>query len=218
MAILIALVGCWLWLAGTSLSYYTPQLAAVLALTYFGIRFARKKHFLPLTQEQSTPEFALVSAAILLLIGSTGNIESIFFPLAYIHTFFLTMSLKPFQAILVSMAIVLFHFTLLGNATPQSLAQLISLFLMLFVFLFAKKQYEEHLREKAVVEQQEVELSDQQSNAILFITTFLKPKLESLLRLSDYPQENKEVINRQIIIIQDAVEQLLEVVNENKNE
>lgn len=217
-AIFVALICCYLWLAAFGLGYYSPQLAGVLALTYFGIRYARKKHFLPLTEEQSAPEFALVASASLLFIGSTGNVDSIFFPVAYVLIFLLTMSMKPLQAIAVSLGIVFFHYSLMETLSQGNVSHLISLFLMLFVFLFAKKQYEEHLRDSDVVEKQGAELSDQQSNAILFITTFLKPKLENLLKLSDYPQENQEVIARQIIIIQEAVEQLLDVVDGSTSE
>ncbi|MEO8581634.1 MAG: hypothetical protein ABI425_03555 [Patescibacteria group bacterium] len=213
VAILFVLVGSYLWLNIPGLSYYSAQLAGLLGLIYFGIRFAKRKHYLPLSIEQSNPEFALISAAIVLLIGNTGNIDSFFFPFAYLHIFFLTMSLRPFQAIVVSVAIVFFHYSLITTSSTQHISQLLSLFLMQFIFLFTKKQYEAHIKGELIVEKQQVELSDQQSNAILFVTTFLKPKLENLLRLSDYPEENKEVIARQILIVQDAVEQLLEVVN-----
>lgn len=213
MAILLAIIGCYVWLVTPDLTYYSPQLAGVLALSYFGLRFARKKRVLPLSQAHSSPEFACVSAAILLLIGSTGNLSSVFFPFAYIHLFFLTMSLRPFQAILVSVSVVFFHFALSPSASFANLSPLLSLLLMLLVFLFTKKQYEEYRKEHQVVEKQEEEISDQKSNAILFITTFLKPKMENLLKLSDYPEENKQVIARQILIIQDEVERLLEDVN-----
>lgn len=212
-AVFIALVGCYFWLSFSRLNYYSPQLAGLLILGYFFIRFARKKHVLPLSISRSSPELALVSASILLLIGSTGNIQSFFFPLTYLHIFFLTMTVKPPQAVFLSVGVIAFHYSLLGSLDPQGLSALLSIGLLLFIFLFAKRQYEEHIRKELVVEEQQEELSAQQSNAILFITTFLKPKLETLIHLSDYPEANKEVIQRQIIIIQEAVEELLQLVH-----
>lgn len=217
-AIALAIIGSYAWLSMGSLSYYSPQLAGVLALAYFGIRFFRKKHLLPLSVANSTPEFALVSASTLLLIGSTGNLHSFFFPLAFLHIFFLTMSIKPAQALLLSFGMILFHYSLAPSLTWEAVSQLSSILLLMFIFLFAKSQYEEHVSKELIVEKQQVELSVQQSNAILFVTTFLKPKLDTLLHLSEYPEANKQVIERQITIIQEAVEELLMQVEETEEE
>lgn len=216
VAIAGALIGCYLWLSMPGLDYYSPQLAGVLVLAYFIIRFLRKKHIVPLSVSHANPEFALVSASIFLLIGSTGNFSSLYFPLAYLHIFFLTMSVKPTEAMILSVGVVGFHYGLDPQFLPFHLSQLLSILMLLFIFLFAKRQYEEHIQKELVVEEQQVEISEQQSNAILFIATFLKPKLITLLHLSDYPEANKEVIQRQLIIIQEAVEELLQTVNENK--
>jgi hypothetical protein len=217
VAIVVALVGSYVFLTMLGLGYYAPQLAAIMVLLYFVVRFARKRHLLPLTTEQSSPEFALVSAAVLIIVGSTGNTNSLFFPLAFLHIFLLTMILKPLQAIIVSLGTIFFHFALIEVLNPFAISHLASLLLLLCFFLFAKKQFEERISTHQVVEQQSQALSDQQSNAILFVTTFLKPKLEHLLKLADYPEANKEAILRQIVLIQDEVEQLLEVTGEDSS-
>lgn len=212
-AVFVALVGSYAWLSYSSLTYYSAQLAGGLILLYFLIRLARKKHLLPLSVSRAAPEFALVSASICLLIGSTGNIDSFFFPLTYLHVFFLTMTIRPSQAVFLSVGVILFHYGLMGAFTLANLSSLGSIALLLCIFLFAKRQYEEHIRKELVVEEQQEEISKQQSEAILFISTFLKPKLQTLLHLSDYPEANKEVIVRQIVIIQEAVEELLQFVH-----
>jgi hypothetical protein len=212
-AIFLSILGTYIWLSVPSLDYYSPQLAGVLVLIYFGMRFFRKKHLFPLSNQKSTPEFALVSTAILLLIGSTGNLDSFFFPLSYLHIFFLVMSVSALQAIGLSIAVIMFHYGLIEKLSWNAGSELMSILLLLFIFLFAKKLYEDNLKKQSVVEEQENFISTEQTNAILFITTFLKPKLENLLHLSDYPEANKDVIQRQIIIVQDSVEELLQTQN-----
>ncbi len=210
IAIVGALVGSYVWLRINTLHPFTAQLAAGLVLVYFLIRLARKKHLLMLTEERSSPEFALFSACVFLLIGSTGNLHSLFFPLAYLHIFFLTMSVRPLQAVVLGIAVILFHYSLQGSIDLPTISTLSSLLLMLLVFLFAKNQYDDRVEKEQVVEAQEEEISEQQSNAVLFVSTFLKPKLETLLKLADYPEENKEVIIKQIILIKEEVEKLVD--------
>jgi hypothetical protein len=119
------------------------------------------------------------------------------------------MSVKPFQAVSLTIAIVLYHYSLLFILTPLDLSQLASLILLLFIFLFAKKQYENTVQDEIQLKKQEVELKEK-SDAVLFISNFLKPKLEIILHLSDYPEVNKQVIQRQIILMEEEAEKVLE--------
>ena len=79
------------------------------------------------------------------------------------------------------------------------------------LFLFTKKQLEQRFIEKQLVELREQQLSDQQTAAGLFIATFLLPKLEALSHLAQYPEANKDIILKQLSILE---EEAGSVVNE----
>ena len=40
--------------------------------------------------------------------------------------------------------------------------------------------------------------ASKQEDTTLFVSTFLKPKLRTILEMSEYPIDNKEVIQRQL--------------------
>lgn len=209
--VFLAVIVSYVWLNMPSLDYYSPQFAGVFILTYFIIRYGRL-HFSKKTNKNDStgPEFALVSLATLILIGSTGNTESFFFPLSFLHIFFLTMRYTPVGSLLLTGAIVIFHLGLSENPNLETWSDLMAIILLLFVFLFAKKQYEEKVKKQILAMEKDEALSERQAQAILFLTTFLKPKLTSLLHLMRYPTANKEVIIKQLAILDQETDSVLD--------
>jgi len=201
----------YIWVRFESLSYYyTPQFISVLMLILVGLYYMKKRKKIALL-EKIRIELPLLSAIFLIIIGATGNIDSLFFPLAYIHIFILLITLDPINAIASSILLMIFHLSITPINTEQQLATVISIPIMMCLFLFTKKQLEQRFIEKQLVELREQQLSDQQTAAGLFIATFLLPKLEALSHLAQYPEANKDIILKQLSILE---EEAGSVVNE----
>ncbi len=141
-------------------------------------------------------EIALATFAYLLLIGATGNTQSVFFPLTYVNLFFLVFSTQPITAIITTVAIMMFHYGLEESMTITEISSLVTLPIILFFFLFAKNQYQTVKQtEKQLQEEDELILQEEHS-IISFIESFLKPRLNNLKQLSQTdPQQATSVIN-----------------------
>lgn len=216
--ILLAIVFSFIWLQIPGLEYYSLQLVALIVLAYFVIKFLNKNNRFRFTPATLTPEIALITAAFLVFIGSTGTLESLFFPLSYLYLFFLVIVLAPFPAIMASLAVMTFFYILSPDLTPQHISSLLSLPLLLTVFLFTKKQYEYHKSDSALIDLQDRKIEEKEHQALLFIRTFLQPKLENLYDMSFHPQENKTIIQEQIKLMYGESEALLQELHDQDND
>lgn len=156
-------------------------------------------------------ETALATFAFLLLIGSTGNLASWFFPLSYIHLFFIIFSSQIGTSIIISMLILLFHFALNPALNQHELVSLATLPIVMLFFLFARKQHQEVITDQYIIDQSEQELAEvnYDANAMeKFLVEFLSPKLDQLKELSNYPG-NSPTIYGQITIIKIEIEKLM---------
>jgi hypothetical protein len=101
---------------------------------------AKAWHILP---DWASLEITLITFAFLLLIGATGNTLSPFYPLTYIHLFFLVMTSHIQTAIVATIAIMLFHYAVEPEMSMATIQAITTLPIMLAIFLFARKQYDE---------------------------------------------------------------------------
>lgn len=151
----LSIIAVYAWLQVPTLQTYSLQVFAILILLFLGLKRlknAKAWHILP---ERTSVEMVILTFAFLLLIGSTGNMDSIFYPLTYIHLFFLVMTTAAGTAIFVTIMVMLFHFGMAPIIEVRDIAQLINLPIMLLFFLFAKQQYDEVLLEKQLLAEQD---------------------------------------------------------------
>lgn len=214
--ILCSILLCYLWISIDQLAYFSLQLAAVLLLVYFIVKKVSGSKIWHVAPDELSIEMAIFTTSVLLLTASTGNMDSLFFPISYIHVFFLAMTLRPINAVLATFGILLFHFAVTPLLTPQHISTLISLPIMLTVFLFTKKQYDERKKEEYKVWIEDLKLSAQQTSIGLFLNSFLTPKLEALSHFSLYPEANKETIQKQIHLIQMEIKKVLEELHSDQ--
>lgn len=143
LALLLAITLAYLWLQVEVLRNYSFQIFALfVAIFLIGKRFKKAKawHILP---DWASLEITLITFAFLLLIGATGNTKSLFYPLAYVHLFFLVMTSHVQTAIVATVAIMLFHYAVEPQLDISTIQTIITLPIMLAIFLFARRQYDE---------------------------------------------------------------------------
>lgn len=195
---LSAIVFSFAWVSIPSLEYFSLQLVALVIIVYAIIKRASNSAWYAFAPRALSAEIALLTVSVLVCISATGNMESLYWPISYIHLFFLVIALRPPAAILSSLALVLFHYALTPSISPDHISTLASIPLLLLVFLFTKKQYEAHKIDAAIIEDQQQQLSAEEQSATTFIKQFLQPKLQYLFQLTYHPKENATNIQEQI--------------------
>ncbi|MBU0576839.1 hypothetical protein KJ707_00025 [Patescibacteria group bacterium] len=209
MALGIALIYWWLHIP--YLQTYSLQAFALIGLVYFfvkGLSKTKAWHILPAFMSIET---MLATMAFLLLIGATGNTSSWFYPLTYIHLFFVIFSSRVGTSILVTMLIILFHYGLSPNLVQHELVSLLTLPIVMAFFIFAKLQHEEATKDQLIIAEEEIKLSEIEAEEFQlenFLQNFLEPKITQFEKLLEYPG-NLDVIKGQLHLIKIEIEKLL---------
>ena len=205
--IICATVLSYVWVIDPDLQRYSLQLTGVLFLLFLVVqKFAGKR--LGSFSTDSTPyELIIITTALFVLIGSTGGMSSIFLPLTYGLLFFSVLTLHTTTIVTLTVSIPLFLWAISQHTlSVHDIATVLSFPAMLPLLLFARQ---EHKRIQA--DEQSLESSGKYMHeSTLFLATFLLPKLEKLLELSQYPEHNSETLQRQILLILEATKDLLE--------
>ena len=221
----VAFVYWWLHVLG--LANYSLQLFVAVGLLYFLLKklsLGKAWHVLPATMSIET---ALATIAFLLLIGATGNTTSWFYPLTYIHLFFVIFSSHVTTSIVVTLLIMLFHYGLSPSLVQHEWISLATLPIVMIFFIFAKLQHEEVVADELIIEKEEEKLTRleaEEFQAENFLQRYLQPKLNQVERLLTGGQsvneqnssglrtagDNFELILAQIKAIQIEVERILE--------
>lgn len=183
LVILLFMAGIYWWIEVPKLDQYSLQLFCGIVLVYLIVKKMNQSHFWQLLPAAMSIEVALTTAGFLLLIGSTGNLASIFFPLVYVNLFFLVFTSHTGTAIFVTFGEVIFHFALARQPSSNEISNLISLPLILIILIFAKHQYQQSTRHQAQLAQDDALLHQEEQEVTVFINAFLKPKLTSLQSL-----------------------------------
>ena len=199
------------WLHVPSLQLYSLQAFAAIGLLYFlvkGVSKTKAWHILPAFMSVET---ILATMAFLLLIGATGNTSSWFYPLTYIHLFFVIFSGHVGTSIFVTMLIMLFHYGLSPNLVQHELVSLLTLPIIMAFFIFAKLQHEEIVEDRLIIKEEESQLQELESEEFQFesfLKNFLEPKMDQLEKLLEHPN-NSNSIKGQLHLIKLEIEKLL---------
>lgn len=205
------------WLHIPSLQPYSLQAFSAIGLLYFlikGLSKTKAWHILPAFMSVET---VLATMAFLLLIGATGNTASWFYPLTYIHLFFVVFSSHVGTSIFVTMLIVLFHYGLSPNLVQHELVSLVTLPIIMAFFIFAKLQHEEVIKNRLIIDEEEAKLGELESEEFKlesFLQNFLRPKMAQLENFLDHPGNQKSIKN-QIHLVRIEIEKLLSQIKNN---
>jgi hypothetical protein len=210
--LITTIIFAYIWLNTPVLTNYALQAFALSSLGFILIKRLNKAKIWHILPENHSYEMIFITFSTLLLVGATGNTESIFYPLTYIHLFFLVMSSREQTAISVTTATIIFHYAMEPVIASSTIATIATLPLMLLFFLFAKKQYDDAQVSHSIIKKEEKEienLSKQEHTLETFITTFLEPKLESL---EGIVSEKNNVAKNQISLIISESKKILEKI------
>jgi hypothetical protein len=199
------------WLHIPALQPYSLQAFAIIGLFYFlvkGVSKTKAWHILPAFMSIET---VLSTMAFLLLIGATGNTASWFYPLTYIHLFFVVFSSHVGTSITITMLIMLFHYGLTPNLVQHDLVSLLTLPIIMAFFIFAKMQHEEVIADRLVIEEEEIKLDELKTEEFQlqnFLRNFLEPKITQLEKLLEH-SNNSQSVKGQLHLVKLEIEKLL---------
>ena len=210
----LAVVFSYLWISVPSLNAYALQATALLILAYTCFKLWQKKQYRAFFPSVTGELFVFVSA-LLLLIGHTGGITSGFLPSLYFLMFIAVFGLKILPLALLSLLIPTFLWAITPH-TPSlhEISTLLSFPLLIPLMLFAKLQYNEVKSDERELKT----LSQQEHGLLLFLTTYLRPKLLQIQQLSLYVEENKENLNRQLNLLLEEVQNILQKTAQDQQE
>lgn len=201
------------WLQVPALSFYSLQVFALSVVLYFIAKRASKAKLWHIAPAAQSTEMILATFAFVMLIGFTGNFESVLFPLTYVHLFFLVFSTHVTTSIATALLLIVFHYALGGGSVSVAVAETITIPIMLIFFLFTKHQYIEVIREKKIIENEEKALSnslEKQKRMSHLITKFVQPKLAQIKDLAVHAEKNRDAIIGQIFILQMEISKFVE--------
>jgi hypothetical protein len=206
----LAVVASYWWVSLPELNMYSLQAMAYVALVYFLLKRLTNAKFWHIVPAALSIETVLATFGFLILVGSTGNTNSLLFPLSYIHLFFIAFSSSPLTSIIITLEVMLFHYALTPNFSNPEIVAMMSLPLMMLFFLFAKRQHEEIIRDQMIIKEEHNELTalsnqDVQVGGLLHA---IQSKLSLTSQLLDYPQANQGPIRGQLNMIQLEMEKL----------
>lgn len=130
------------WLKLPELKIFVPQLLAAIVIIYIIVKIAYqfKNNWLP-TSFFVAWEIGSLLLASLLLIGSTGNTQSVFFTLIYLVIIFLVMTTSVSTSVAAGAGIVIFLASLVTQWSAQVWASIFSVPIFTIVFILIKLYY-----------------------------------------------------------------------------
>lgn len=216
--IILAFLLAYTWTAFPGLQPYSLQVTAVLFLLYFvskRLSGSRWHHVLP---RPETWETALLVSAIAILVGATGGITSPFLALFYVLLFLSALTLSVPANLVEMVALVVF----LWAVSPQPFSRdmwirLVELPVLLPLLLFARMQFEEARREKARAAKDEHQMANQEQKMLLFLSTYLRPKLMQLRQMLSMSEQNRPVVAQQLAQLEKEISEVSQAIDEVNN-
>jgi hypothetical protein len=173
----LAIVFIFIWTSFPSLNNYNLQLTAALILLYFASRLLFRR-------VSNTFFFAtiILVSVTLLLIFSTGSLDSpIFFVLDFL-IFAIALLLSPNQAAVASSLLVaIFIWQNYLHLTSPMIIELLSLILITPLAMIFSKTYLQNLASEGKITVLKEAIKDEQTDSLLWISTTAKPSLASVL-------------------------------------
>jgi len=201
------------WLHTPALSYFTLQVFALSVALYFVLKRMSKSKLWHIAPAAQSFEMILATFAFLLIIGYTGNLDSVIFPLTYIHLFFLVFSTQTSTSITTSLFLAVFHYALGGSSQTQLISALLTIPVLVVLFLFTKNQYEGLQKEKRINQGEEIALTNslnEQHQLVNLLSNFIQPKLVQIKDMSLNAEKNRSAIMGQILIMQMEISKFLQ--------
>jgi hypothetical protein len=222
----MSVLASYLFLQVPALRSWSLQVFAFLTLLYFIVQKKSGAWSTLWLPQRESPALPLLNAAILLLIGSSGSLESPFFILTFVQLFFLAMGSRSFVAILLAFEIAVFHFSM-SAAARTSLAfnvmdwsSLFAIPLVMFFFVFAQLQSRRAYEQALMLDVGERALrkarSDDQAVSE-FVQSLLNKRLPMFEFLLGYPAKNRFQLDAEMRLLRSDLQLLLRQLQQKQD-
>jgi hypothetical protein len=173
----LAILLTYFWTKSPLLSVYNLQLTALLTIFYFLSRLLIKKNSFILNLESTI----IFTSIILLLVFSTGSLESPLFFLLDFLLFALALFIEPFQAGAIAILISLIFLVTGQNLSSTATINILSLLLVTpLAILFGRKFLENQVKQGRI-EILENTLASEETDTLLWLSTKSKPTIISII-------------------------------------
>jgi hypothetical protein len=196
--VIAAAILSYMWVANPNLQDLTLQAAAALFLLFLVIQKFSSGRFARFESRTAPLELLIIITSLYFLISATGGISSIFVPLAYAVLFLSVLTMDMYAVICLVTTLPIFLWaTTARMITPHDIATLVSFPALLPILIFAREEFRKAEDRGSALKSS----SSQLNETDLFITTFMIPKLQKILEMSDYPDHNKETLQKQLTLL-----------------
>ncbi len=218
----MSVLGAYLYLQVPVLRQYSLQAFALISCFYLLLQKRQRGRIYLILPENSSANLALINFAFLLLTGASGSLTSPFFAITFIGLFFLALAAPNAVALLISLEIMVFHFSLsiaVSNnfiLSTGAISNLLALPVVMIFYLFAKDQYQKAYRNSLLVDAEVRELNRAQSDDVAvaeFISSLLNRRLPMLEFLLSFPDKNKSAIASEVKILKKDLNVLTRQIN-----
>lgn len=220
--LLATVLFAYIWLSNPFLSHYSLQIFAFSTIIYFLLKRYSKAKIWHIAPSQMSLEILFASFSFLMLIGASGNRESIFYPLVYVHLFFLVFATRPVTSITVTGALMWFHYALSATVSTADMSDLLTLPLIMGFFIFAKSQYQEVIKKAYLLKKESQMIKRENLQVANFIDKFLQPKLDelkqNLIHTDRFAAQDVEHINIEVQKLEDFVASYTKQFNDQKQD
>lgn len=238
LALSASIILAYTWLNIPTLAQYSLQAFAGCIFLYFILKKTNDARIWELLPKTAVDEMILVTFAFLILIGATGGTTSVFFSLIFVYLFFVSMTMYRWTSIIITLLTLFFFYTLDSNLSASlNLSHLAGIPLVMVFFLFARYQHQQAKEKQTLVnieknevysykiylEQKESELEKAEDTTWdwlyffeNFLFGFLQPKLDQIIEMSDFPQ-NQSAIKGQLTLLRLELEKLKIKIKQQQN-
>lgn len=173
----LGLAFSYFWTSTPSLSAYNLQLAGLLALIYFLLRLGHPK-----PKFKSILTSLIFTLLLLILVFSTGKMDSPFFFLLDFLLFTLALFFEPVQAVIFTLLLTLTFLT--TSNSPLNTTNILNLASLILITplasLFGQK-FLQLRQQQGQIELIESNISQEETNTLLWLSTQAKPNLNRIL-------------------------------------
>ncbi len=177
--LVLAVFFTWIWTNHPTLSLYNLQLTALLIILYFAARFVSKKKA-PLIDFESA---LILSTITLLLIFSTGGLDSPLFFLLDFLLFALALLFSPLQTALTAAVIAVIFIAQLPAPTDTHITNLLSLILITPLAILFGNRFIAVKQAKGDIKKLEGTIANEETQTLMWLSTSSKPQLTISLDL-----------------------------------
>ncbi len=173
----VAIFFIFVWTQSPVLNSYNLQLTGALILLYFGSKYLIRR-----VGSTLMIETVMLISVVLLLIFSSGGLNSPIFFVLFFLLFGIALLFDPYQAAIASFLLVsLFLWTNFSNLSSIMIIDLVSLILMAPLAIIFGNSYLKYLQSEGKISLLKEAIKDVETDNLLWIATTAKPSLATIL-------------------------------------